>query len=118
LGLGTVLLLGMLGWSFEQTLVSRLVANERSDMVISSAFASGGYRTAPLAEGLLEDLARIDGVAVAVGEQSRDVAYGDETIVLASCDPTCFTDRQIYDWPLESGALPGALEKVARGEGA
>ncbi len=118
LGLGTVLLLGMLGWSFERTLVSRLVANERSDMVISSAFASGGYRTAPLAEGVLEDLAKIDGVALAVGQQSTDLIYQNESVVLASCDSACFTDRRIYNWPLDSGSLPGALENVASGKAA
>jgi putative ABC transport system permease protein len=117
LGLGTVLLLGMLGWSFEQTLVSRLVANERSDMVISSAFASGGYRTAPLAEGVLQDLARIDGIALAVGQQGRDIVYQGDAVVLASCDAECFTDRRIYDWPLQSGAVPEALKRVASGQG-
>ncbi len=117
LGLGTVLLLGMLGWSFERTLVSRLTANERSDMVISSAFASGGYRTASLSEGLLDELAQVEGVAVVVGEQARDVTYDGDTIVLATCDPGCFRDQRIYGWPLESGALPGALEAVAAGDG-
>ena len=53
LGLGTVLLFGILAWSFERTLVARLMASERSDMVISSAFITGGYRTAPLADALL-----------------------------------------------------------------
>jgi putative ABC transport system permease protein len=52
-------------------------------------------------------------VAVAVGQQSTDLVYHGEAIVLASCDPACFTDRRIYNWPLESDALPRALENVA-----
>jgi putative ABC transport system permease protein len=116
LGLGAVLLFGMLGWSFEQTLVARLLASERSDMVISSAFVSGGYRTAPLAEGLLPELRAVAGVALAAGEQSKDIAYGGGTVVLAACDAACFVDGRIYEWPLESGALPDALARVARGD--
>lgn len=115
LGLGTVLLFGTLAWSFEKTLVARLLASERSDMVISSAFLSGGYRTAPLADIVLTDLRTVPGVALAAGEQSKDITYGDATAVLAACDAACFVGGRIYEWPLESGALPDALARVAGG---
>jgi putative ABC transport system permease protein len=116
LGLGAVLLFGMLAWSFEKTLVARLLRSERSDMVIFCAFVSGGYRTAPLAGDLLAELRTIPGVALAVGEQAKDIPYGEGTVVLMACDAACFLDRRIYEWPLESGALPDALIRVARGD--
>ncbi len=117
-GLGTVFLFGMLAWSFERTLVARLMESERSDMVISSAFVTGGYRAAPLAETLLSELRTIPGVAVVAGQQAIDVQYAGGTIVLASCDATCFTDRRIYEWPLDGDALSDALARVARGDAA
>lgn len=116
LGLGTVLLFGMLGWSFERTLVARLMESERADMIISSAFVTGGYRAAPLAEAVLTELRAVPGVALAAGEQSTDVAYRGGSIVLKSCDAACFTDDRLYEWPLEAGASGDALARVAQGE--
>jgi putative ABC transport system permease protein len=116
LGLGTVLLFGILGWSFERTLVARLGESERADMVISSAYVSGGYRSAPLADGLLAELRAVPGIALVAGEQSTDVAYGGASIVLKSCDAACFTDDRLYEWPLEAGAMPDARDRVARGD--
>jgi putative ABC transport system permease protein len=116
LGLGTVLLFGMLAWSFERTLVSRLTRSERSDMVISSAFVMGGYRSAPISERVLEELRGIPGVALVAGQQGKDIAYAGGTIVLNACDPACYRDRRLYEWQLKPGASADALERVARGE--
>jgi putative ABC transport system permease protein len=116
LGIGTVLLFGILAWSFEQTLVRRLVASERSDMVVFSAFASGGYRSAPLAETLVAELQQIPGVAVVAGEQSKDIEFRGGVITLQACDRPCFEDRRIYDWPLDHNALENARQLVARGD--
>jgi putative ABC transport system permease protein len=116
LGLGAVLLFGILGWSFERTLVARLLASERSDLVISSAFVTGGYRTAPLSEELLSELRAVPGIAIAAGEQSNDVVFGNSTIELKVCDAACFLDDRIYAWPLEPGATSDANARVASGQ--
>jgi putative ABC transport system permease protein len=114
-GLGTVLLFGMLGRSFERTLVFRLTDRFRTDLVVSSAFVSGGYREAPVKESVVDELRRIPGVAIAVGNQSKDIQYGDGAVVLDSYDRQGLIDPRVFTWRLEPGALPNALEDVASG---
>src|SRR5262249_9198758 len=115
-GLGTVLLFGMLGWSFENTLVSRLTGRFRTDLVVSSAFVSGGYRATPVSGRLVDEVRKIPGVAIAVGNQSKDISYQNSSVVLDSYDRQGLIDRRVFDWPLDSGALPDAMELVANGK--
>jgi putative ABC transport system permease protein len=116
IGLGAVLLFGMLGWSFERTLVGVLGRRMMADLVISSPFMSGGYVSAPLAEALLEELGAVPGVALTAGHQLKDVPYAGEEIAVAALDPPALTDRRIGNWPLYRGAAADALARVARGE--
>src|SRR5262249_38619535 len=83
-GLGTVLLFGMLGGSFEHTLVFRLTDRFRTDLVVSSAFISGGYREAPVSGAVVDELRQVTGVDIAVGSQSKDIAYDGGAVVLNS----------------------------------
>jgi putative ABC transport system permease protein len=115
-GLGSVLLFGILGWSFERTLVSQVTARLKSDLVITSAFISGGYVGAPLDESLVDDLRPIPGVAVSAGEQRKDLRYESGVVVLDAYDSPCFADTRVCQWPLATGALPDALARVARGD--
>ncbi len=118
MGLGAVVMFGMLAWSFEQTLVSVLTARMRADLVLSSAFLSGGYVGAPLTSALLPELGAIQGVAVVAGEQQRDVEYEGGTVVLDAYDPVCFRDIRVCAWHLEPGQSAAALDAVADGRGA
>jgi putative ABC transport system permease protein len=118
LALGAILMFSILGWSFERTLVAKLGARFRSALVVSSAFFSGGYRTAPVTEAVLAPLRQVPGVALAVGNQSKDVPYRGATIVLDAYDPPGMTDPRVSLWPLDSGAAANALARVAAGEGA
>jgi putative ABC transport system permease protein len=118
LGIGTTLMFGMLAWSFEQTLISILARSLRADLIVSSAFVSGGYWSAPLRDELVGATAALPGVAAAAGEQSKEVAYGNDFIFLKTYDPIAFHDRRIYEWPLDGGALPGALDLVSSGQAA
>ena len=118
LGLGTILMFGTLAWSFEQTLIAILTRSLRADLIVSSAFVSGGYWSAPLRDDLVAATATVDGVAQVAGEQSKEVAYRGESVFLKTYDPIAFRDRRIYEWPLLRGALPDALERVASGTAA
>ncbi len=118
LGLGSVLMFGILGWSFERTLVAQVASRLEADLVVTSAFESGGWVSAPVHEEVVAALRGIDGVAAAVGEQRRDVAYRGGVAILDGYDPACFTDARLCTWPLERGALPDALRLVADGRGA
>jgi putative ABC transport system permease protein len=114
-GLGAVLLFGVLGWSFERSLVSQLSQRMRADLIVSSPFVSAGYVSAPLSDELVAQLIAIPGVAVAAGHHIKDVPYGDSEIAVAAFDRPALVDTRVNDWPLEAGAQVGALESVARG---
>src|SRR6185503_14828975 len=103
---------GVLAWSFEHTLVSQVSARLKADLVITSAFVSGGWVNAPLHEEVRDRLAEVPGVALVVGEQRKDVRYRDAVVVLDSYDPACFQDRRICEWTLEAGASSDALDSV------
>ena len=117
-GLGVVLMFGMLGWSFERTLVERINGRTQAALTITSAYVSGGYQSAPIPERLLESVLGIPGVAAAAGQQRRDVVYGETTITLDGFDAECFADTRLCNWALEADALPDALRLVAAGTGA
>jgi putative ABC transport system permease protein len=115
-GLGAVLLFGMLGWSFERTLVGVLGRRMMADLVVSSPFMSAGYVSAPIAEGLLGELATVPGVTLTAGHQLKDLPYAGEEIAVAALDPPALVDARIGNWPLYRGAAADALARVARGE--
>jgi putative ABC transport system permease protein len=114
-GLGAVLMFGVLAWSFERTLTAATTSRVRSDLVISSPFVSGGYRGAPLASSLVDEVAATTGVHFAVGVQESDLQYGDGSVVVYGYDSVCFRDPSVCDWSLRLGALPDALERVIDG---
>jgi putative ABC transport system permease protein len=114
IGLGTVILFGTLGWSFERSLVSTLTRRYAASLVVTSAFVQGGYKNAPLSDSVLDDLSRISGVSEIAGEQQRQVAYKQGTVLLVSFDASCFTTPHVCNWPVVSGVV-GAMAEVASG---
>ena len=117
IGIGVVYMFGILAWSFEQTLVTRISTRTRADLTITSAYLSGGYQSAPLAESVMREVAATPGIAAVTGQQRRDILYGERTLTIDGFDPLCFTDRRVCEWILEANALPDALEFVAGGRG-
>src|SRR5262249_2155392 len=87
-----------------------------AQLVVTSPFEAGGYRSAPMSDAIVADIQRVPGVATAIGEQERDLRYGDQSVLLASADPPCFLDRRVCDWGMSEGSLE-ALRSVANGEG-
>lgn len=114
IGLGTVIMVGTLGWSFEQSLVSMLTNRYTADLIITSAFVRGGYESAPLSDAVVRRLRAFDGVLAVAGEQHRRIVYRDRGIILAAFDARCFKDTVVCNWPISS-AVEGALELVAEG---
>jgi putative ABC transport system permease protein len=90
IGLSFVLMLGMLAWSFERTLVAQLTPRNQVDFVLTSSLLTGGYMSAPLPPALLDDLRGIPGVADVCAEQRKDIAYRGDTAVLDGFDRRCF----------------------------
>ncbi len=118
LGLGVVVMFGILGWSFEKTLVSQVASRLKADLVITSAFVSGGWVSAPLDDVVLGEMRAIPQIAAVAGEQRRDVTYHGRAAVLDAYDPPCFEDAHVCRWPFAGAALPNAVDLVARGEAA
>jgi putative ABC transport system permease protein len=117
-GVGAVYMFGMLGWSFERTLVERITGRTQADITITSAYVSGGYQSAPIPDRVRQAVLAIDGVAAAAGQQRRDIQYDGATLTIDGFDPECFRDARLCEWTIEPGAMPDALERVADGQGA
>lgn len=114
IGLGTVMMVGTLGWSFEKSLVSMLTDRYAADLVVTSAFVRGGYESAPFSEDVLRELEEMHGVFKVAGEQHRRISYQGSSVVVAAFDATCFRDASVCDWPLDD-ADEGAMLQVAEG---
>ena len=115
-GLGTVLMFGMLGWSFECSLVRALTSRLHVDLVVTSAYVAGGYVGAPFTDEVLAELRTIDSIALATGQQMHDIPYGGRSALVIAIDPPYFTDPRLATWPIDATSGPGALAAVARGE--
>jgi hypothetical protein len=99
-GLGAVLMFGMLGWSFERTLVAQVSSRMRADLVITSAFVTGGWVPAPLAEVLVDAVRTIPAWCSPGATSRRRVRRR-----LAAW-PTTPTARSPRDWVLQLGRFP------------
>ena len=117
IGLGAVLFFGVLGRSFERSVVAQLGARFRADVVVNSAFVSEGWVAAPLREEVVDEVRAIPGVAMVAAQHMRDVDVGGSTASLFSYDAACFRDTRLCRWPLLAGADADAMERVASGEG-
>jgi putative ABC transport system permease protein len=118
IGLGAILMFGILGWSFERSLVQQVTARLQADLVVTSAFESGGWVSAPIGEGILEEIEATPGIVLAAGTRVKDLSYSETAITLYAYDNGCFLDRRMCDWRLMSGALPDAMAAIASGVGA
>jgi putative ABC transport system permease protein len=112
LGLGSVLLFGILGWSFERSVVAQLSSRFRAHLIVNSPFISGGWMAAPMRDEIVEDIVAVPGVVLASGQHLTEIEYGHDSVSLFSYDPPCFLDPRVCRWPLEGGALPRALDRV------
>jgi putative ABC transport system permease protein len=115
IGLGSVLMLSILGWSFERSLVSTLTRWYRAQLIVTSVFTGGGHRSAPMSDEVVSKLQDVPGIAIAAGEQQREVGYGDDSILVVGFDPPCFLDHRVCDWPVDDGDAINALRAVANG---
>ncbi len=61
IGLGSVLMLATLGWSFERSLVASLARRYTAQLMVMSPFAAGGHSSAPLSSSLVARSRRYPG---------------------------------------------------------
>ncbi|MBI3782774.1 MAG: ABC transporter permease [Deltaproteobacteria bacterium] len=115
-GLGTVFLFGLLGWSFERTLAARLTGQLRSDLVITSALNGEGGRAASLDDRLLAELRGLPGVNAVAALQQRLVRSSYGMVTATAYDSRLFRDQRLFQWRLGQESLPDALARVASGD--
>ena len=114
-GVAVVIWIGSMSRSFESYVVRNLMFDRESDLVVDSGFNDIVVGDDARIDGaLLPRLAAIPGVR-AVGAGVNGVSLRPETGLVAA-DPIRFRDTAFGRWPLEDGAWPDALERVARGE--
>lgn len=124
IGAATVLMIGgavvvfvsNTGRSFEHFVLEAVTSPRRADLIVDSsanvnAMGEGGPR---VAEGILDDLKEIAGVASVAGETVASASEPETG--LQAVDPDWLRTRDFGDWLLAPGAQPDALEQVARGE--
>lgn len=105
-GIGSIIWLRMLAYSFETSLVQALSAALQGDWVVASAHAVHGYLEAPVDERVAQEIRSIDGVADAVGEHLVDWHYAGGPIAIDAFDPHYFTTAAFGRWPLLGAARP------------
>lgn len=118
LGLGIVLTLDTLEWSFERTLVASATRRIQADLVLtSSRLGAGEWGGWPLSGSLLPELRRIPGIAAVGAERSREVAYAGGSTVLAAFDRELLLDARVYRLGRFAGAVPDAVDRLLDGDG-
>jgi putative ABC transport system permease protein len=117
-GLGVVSMFGLLGGSFERTLVWKLSRRMQADLMVNSALYGGGYLPARLSSLVRDEIRTLPGVKAVAGQLRTDTKFRNELRVLDVYDAAYFDAQQgLSAWPLDPGAFPNALDGVARGEG-
>jgi putative ABC transport system permease protein len=115
IGLGSVLMLATLGWSFERSLVASLARRYTAQLMVMSPFAAGGHSSAPLSSRLVAEIRKVPGVAQAAGEHLRVVRYREDSILIVPYDSSCLLDARVCHWSLDSGPAD-AFRTVAEGD--
>jgi putative ABC transport system permease protein len=113
-GLGTVLVSGMLGKSFEASLVDRLSAFLRADIVLMSPFSSAGYFTAAVTDRVVDEIRRMPGIANVGAVQGTEISYGDGDAVLYAYDTNGILDPALLGFLVRD---LDTLEAFAAGRG-
>jgi putative ABC transport system permease protein len=114
-GIGAVIWLWMLAYSFETSLGHALSAALQGDWVVGSSHIAQGFLEAPVDEELIAKLARVGGVDRAVGERLVDWRYGDGPVGIDAFDAQYFTSTAFGRWPLVGTAIPDVWAAVSAG---
>lgn len=114
-GIGSIIWLRMLAYSFEASLVHALSAALQGDWVVASAHVVHGYVEAPVDERLTGEITGIAGVGDAVAEHLVDWQYAGGPIAIDAFDPHYFTTTAFGRWPLLGAARPDVWDALSAG---
>jgi len=114
-GIGAIIWLRMLAYSFETSLVHALSVALQGDWVVTSSHVMQGYLEAPVDERLVDEVASVDGVDAAIGERLVDWHFADGPIAIDAYDAHYFSTTAFGRWPLVGAAVPEVWETVKAG---
>jgi putative ABC transport system permease protein len=114
-GIGAIIWLRMLAYSFETSLVHALSAALQGDWVVSSAHAAQGYLEAPIDEQLLSEIGAVRGTGEVIGERLVDWQYADGPIAIDAFDSRYFATTAFGRWPLIGTAQPQVWDTLSTG---
>jgi putative ABC transport system permease protein len=115
IGVGTVVWLALVAYSFERTAVRVFEQAMRADYVVSSSHAGAGALEMPVDDALAAPLAAVEGVRAVIGVRLANWQHAGEPIVLDAFDPEYFRNPAYGRWPLHGAHLDDAWEAVAAG---
>jgi putative ABC transport system permease protein len=115
IGVGTVVWLALVAFSFERTAVRVFEQAMRADYVVSSAHTGAGALEMPVDDALADTLRGVDGVDAVIGVRLANWQHQGESVVLDAFDPEYFRNPAYGQWPLHGESVEGAWEAVADG---
>lgn len=115
IGVGTVVWLALVAFSFERTAVRVFEQAMRADYVVSSAHTGAGALEMPIDDDLAETLRAVTGVGAVIGVRLATWQHAGEAVVLDAFDPAYFRTPTYGRWPLHGERLDDAWEAVADG---
>ena len=115
IGVGTVVWLALVAFSFERTAVRVFEQAMRADYVVSSAHTGAGALEMPVDDALADTLRGVDGVGAVIGVRLANWQHQGESVVLDAFDPEYFRNPAYGQWPLHGERVEGAWEAVADG---
>jgi hypothetical protein len=100
IGVGTVVWLALVAFSFERTAVRVFEQAMRADYVVSSAHTGAGALEMPVDDALADALRGVDGVGAVIGVRLANWQHQGESVVLDAFDPEYFRNPAYGQWPL------------------
>lgn len=114
-GMGAVIWLRTLAYSFEVSLVHALSGALQGDWVVTSAHVTHAYMEAPLDEHLRDEMERLEGVGAAIAERMLDWHHAGGPIALDVFDGAYFRTTAFGRWSLIGSAQGDVWDAVGAG---
>lgn len=116
IGVGAVLWLGIVAWSFERSVIDAHRSAALADLVISSPHIASGVNAMPVGASLLEQLRAVPGVATVAGNRVVDWHHDGGPIAIDAYDATYFSAMAPGQAQLIGSTGPDVWQRVAAGE--
>jgi putative ABC transport system permease protein len=115
-GIGSIVWLRTVAYSFQLSLTDALSAALQGDLVVTSSHIASGYVEAPLQEQVSLELRNVPGVGEVVGERLVDWHYEGGPIAIDAFDSKYFTGGRFGRWRLLGSEPQGIWDDIAAGE--